>query len=163
MNTIERSALVSRYATPFAIVLVAMGLLFSQPRGDVWRACLYLLASGIGLNLMMHAYFKKGFATPALIWTRLAMNVVINSLLVYFLGNYWGPTWLLLALTPIATAIYGTRESTLKWAIGIAALLLAIHYVRGGGGPLYWGEQAANALFIVFVSLLINAMAASKA
>ena len=49
--------------------------------------------------------------------------------------------------------------TTATSGLGVGVLLLLIQATRKLGSPLEWAEQAANILFIVLVSLLVNELA----
>jgi hypothetical protein len=87
---------------------------------------------------------------------RLYTNLAINCVLVYLLGGYWTPIWLLFVLTPAATAVYGSRRKTLATACGVSALLLFSHGLRKFNAPVDWGGAWVEALFILFLSLFLN-------
>ena len=152
--------IVNRYALPLAIILITFGVAFSQPQAHVRNLSLGLLILTTIFNLGTVEIIKRGVkVSPWLIKMRLFFNLGINAVLVYLLGGYWPPIWLLLSLTPIATAVYGTRMRTLLTAIGISLLLLGIHALRGLNAPVDWGQQAAYASFIILLSLMINDVA----
>ncbi len=159
-HEVRLAVLVSTYATPLAVLLVAMGVLLSQPRSPVWEISIGLLLFGIVFNSWSISRLKAGRAGGGLIQARLYMNLAVNTVIVYFLGGYWTPVWLLLALTPFATAIYGTKRRTLAMSLGVSCLLLGIFAVRGFKSPLDWGIQVSQAVFIILSSLLINELSA---
>jgi uncharacterized membrane protein len=116
-----------------------------------------LLAFSIFFNVIAVAAIQKLVETSsALKKMRMLINLAVNVLLVYLLGPFWPPMWLLLALTPIATAIYEGPAQTLLSSAGIAALIVGIHILRGGGSPHEWGQVLSYAAFIILMSLLIN-------
>lgn len=57
---------------------------------------------------------------------------------------------------PIAAAIYSSKARTLPAAGAIAVILLVLHALRGPHSAMEWGTPAAQAAFIVLLSLLIN-------
>ncbi len=149
--------LVNRYATPFAIGLVTMAIVLSSAMGTVRDVSIGLLLFSILFNIVAVGLIRrlaetKPWMKKARMWTNLAVNIA----LVYLLGPFWPPMWLLLALTPLATAIYGGPTQTLLASSGIAALIVAIHLLRGGGSPHEWGQVLSYAAFIVLMSMLIN-------
>jgi hypothetical protein len=156
----EFAILINRYATPLAILLTALGVALSQPKGTVRIISITLLVFGIVFNTASLSVIKLAHeAKPWFMELRLCINLGINLTLVYFLGGYWPPIWLLLALTPIATAVYSTRAQTLRVAAGVSVLLLAIHSARRLNSPMEWGQQAACVAFILLLSLMINELA----
>jgi hypothetical protein len=149
--------LVNRYATPFAILLVVMAIVLSSPVGMVRNWSIGLLVFSIFFNVIAVAAIQRLAETSAAVKKmRMLINLAVNVMLVYLLGPFWPPMWLLLALTPIATAIYEGPTQTLLSSAGIGALIVAIHVLRGGGSPHEWGQVLSYAAFIVLMSLLIN-------
>jgi len=149
--------LVNRYATPFAIGLVTMAIVFSTNRGTLRNESIGLLLFSILFNIASVGLIRRLAETrPWLKKARMLINLAVNIALVYLLGPYWPPMWLLLALTPIATAIYEGPTQTLLASSGIAVLIVAIQLFRGGGSPHEWGQVLSYAVFIVLMSMLIN-------
>jgi len=156
-DKIRLIVLVNRYALPLAIILIVFGVVFSQPLAHVQNISIGLIVFTTIMNLGVVEIVKRSpKIMPWLIKLRLYINLGINAYLVYILGGYWPPIWLLLCLTPIATAVYGTRGKTLFTALGISVLLLGIHAMRGLNAPVDWGQQAACVCFIILLSLMIN-------
>lgn len=156
-DTVSRVVLVNRYSTPFAILLVTMGIVLTNPVGWARDLSIALLLGGIVLNIAAVKWLKRapesaGWLVPG----RMTANVLINVALVYVLGAFWPPVWLLLALTPLASAIYADKRKTLTAALGVSAALIAIAALRGTVSPLEWGQTVAQAAFIVLVSLMVN-------
>ncbi len=148
--------LVSRYATPLAIALVSMGIILAQPQGGTRDIVIGLLFWGIFFNHFILSFIKRDGPGCWFIKLRLLVNLATNTLMVYFLGSHWPPIWLLLALTPIATAIYSSKARTMLAAGAVSAILLVLHALRGPHSAMGWGTEAAQAAFIVLLSLLIN-------
>lgn len=158
---VQKALLVSRYATPLAIFLVVLGILLSDPEGWARDLSLFLLCFGILFNLAAGWWMKrKDQVHPAFIRLRLALNLGANILIVYLLGGYWSPIWMLLALTPMAAAIYDSKAKTLSVSAGIVVVLFLLQALRGMNSPLDWGQTAAQGCFIVLMSLMINDLAA---
>jgi hypothetical protein len=149
--------LVNRYATPFAILLVVLGIVLSSPQGSVRNMSIALLAFSIFFNVMAVGVIRSlSESMPWIKKARLLINLAVNFILVYILGPFWPPMWLLLALTPIATAIYEGPAQTLLTSAGTSALIVIIHLIRGGNTPHQWGETISYAAFIILMSMLIN-------
>jgi hypothetical protein len=91
--------------------------------------------------------------------TRIVTNFVANVALVYLLGTFWGPMWLLFVLTPVATALYASWQRTFITAAVSSGALLAIYWSRGLEGSVGWGQASLHAAFIVFISLFVNSIA----
>ena len=152
--------LVNQYSAPFAIFLIALGITVSQPQGIVRIVSVGLLFLGIIINMATASFLKRNTGVkPWFLEFRLCANLGINIVIVDLLGSYWPPIWLLLALTPLATAIYSTRARTLRVAIGVSLLLLAIQATRPVHSPMEWGQQIAYAAFILLLSPMINDLA----
>lgn len=156
----KKVSVVNRYATPLAVLLVTLGVILTQPASPVREISIGLLLFGIVFNVGSAAYIQKraveGHPTPGLVKARLWANLGANSLLVYYLGEFWSPMWLLLTLTPIATAIYGTRKQTIKSAATVAIILLVIQGLRADNSPVDWGQQIIHIAYTVLLSLLAN-------
>lgn len=149
--------LVSRYATPFAILLVVLGIVLASPAKMPRDISIGLLAFSILFNVVaVNAIRKLAETMPWIKKMRMLINLAVNVILVYELGPFWPPMWLLLALTPIATAIYEGPTQTLMVSASTSALIIGIHLTRGGGSPQEWGQTLSYAAFIILLSLLIN-------
>lgn len=149
--------LVNRYATPFAFLLVASGIILASPEITARNIGIGLLFFSIFFNVVAVGAIRKLAETmPWIKKLRMLINLAVNVVLVYKLGPFWPPMWLLLALTPIATAIYEGPTQTLLVSSGTSALIIGIHLLRGGGSPHEWGQTMSYAAFIILLSLLIN-------
>lgn len=147
---------VGRYATPLAILLIGTGILLAQPSGRGRTATIALFVFGILFNTAAVRMIKREGAGRGFIMGRLFINVFVNTIIVYILGPYWPPIWLLLALSPLAAGIYSSRTDTLKTAGTVSGTLLLIHYFRGHSSAAAWGQQGVQCAFIALVSLLVN-------
>lgn len=105
----EKVNVINLYLTPFAIILVLMAIIFSQPTGWALYGSLILLIVSLFNNLFSPSIIRN---IPEAKMLRMISNVVVNVMIVYFLIGYWGPIWYLFLLTPIATAVYSTRKKT---------------------------------------------------
>jgi hypothetical protein len=149
--------LVGRFATPFAIMLVSLGIIFSQPPVAQRNLSVMLLVFSVIFNLLGAGVIRRlSEGRPWVKKARMLVNLAVNVVLVHQLGPFWPPMWLLLALTPIATAIYEGPSQTLIVSAGTSALILGIHLLRGASTPYEWGQTLSYAVFIVLMSLLIN-------
>jgi len=157
---VKRVELVNRYATPFAILLVAVAVFLPSPVTYVRNICIALLAFSIVFNIVTVSLIRrKPQILPKLRKFRMYVNLAVNIVLVYYLSPYWPPIWMLLALAPIATAIYATPKQSMVNSMISAMVLLIIHVVQGGSGLVRWGQTLSRAAFIIFLSLLLNDMA----
>ncbi len=152
----DMAVVVGRYATPLAVLLIGVGILLAQPAGRGRKATVALFVFGILFNAAMIRLIKREGAGHGLIMARLFTNVFVNTIIVYILGPYWPPIWLLLALSPLAAGIYSSRADTLKTAGIVSATLLLIHYFKGGSSAAAWGQQGVQCAFIALISLLVN-------
>ena len=158
--SLQQAVLVSRYTTPFAVVLVAAAVVLSQPRSPLREISVGLLFFGILFNMAAMRWLKAhSGAHPLVVKARMAVNFTANVVIVYLLGGYWSSIWLLLALTPVAMAVYTTKTETMVASLAVSITLLLIHASRGFSGPLDWGQQVCQAIFIILLSLMVNDLA----
>lgn len=154
--------LVNRYMTPFAILLVGVGLVLSQPVPWIAWSCASLVVFSVVFNLGTVRLVQSRGAVPS--WmapVRLWTNLTVNVVFVYLLGGYWTPIWLLFVLTPAATALYADRKRTLATALGVSALMILAFAARRLNAPVDWGKTFVEAAFIVFLALFLNEVATS--
>jgi hypothetical protein len=152
--------LVDRFFTPFAIAMVATAVTLGYAEKPTQRWAMGIVLSLAAFNqVSLYLIRKRSAWTLPIGYTRLAANFLANIVLVYLLGTFWGPMWLLFALTPIATALYADWKMTITTAVVSSGSLLAIYYSRGLEGSVGWGMASLHAAFIVFVSLFVNSIA----
>ena len=157
----ELISLVGVFATPFAILLTVAGIVVADVRGPALWICAGLMVFSAFMNYL----FPRLLANPTMerrgvgVQLRLILNVALNSVLVYYLGDAFRPMWLVLALTPFATAIYASRLRTLSAAFAVSAALLTIHVLQGHGADVLLLERLAYVTFMVLISLMINSAA----
>jgi len=151
---------VNRFFTPFAVVMVlaAMALGYAEPA--VYRAALAIAIALVAFNEgSVWLASRYGEYTTGIGHARILTNFIGNVALVYMLGTFWGPMWLLFVLTPVATALYADWKKTVMTAVISSGALLAIYASRGLEGPIGWGQASLHAAFIVFISLFVNSIA----
>ena len=156
----EYIRIVDRFFTPFALSLVVSSLFlgFAEPKAK-WTAVGLVVFLGI-FNEISAYIAKKNMEWAVPVGnTRIITNFIANVILVYILGTFWGPMWLLFVLTPVATALYASWTRTLGTAALSSAALLAIYWSRGLEGAVGWGQASLHASFIVFISLFVNSVA----
>jgi hypothetical protein len=159
-HAVQRVVLVNRYATPFAALLVLLAIFLPSPVRHVKYISLLLVSFSVLFNQITIAYIKsRPDIMPRLKNLRMYTNLGVNVVLVYHLGPYWPPIWLLLALTPIATAIYASPKQSLITSLMIASLIMATRVLQGGNSLVAWGQTLTCAAFVVFLSLLLNELA----
>lgn len=150
--------LVGYFATPFALFLGGLAVAFTE--SDSWQKSLSLGLLGFAafFNTVFPRFLKQQEVTKKG-WNvkfRLYMNLVVNSVVVFLLGDQFPPLWLLLALTPLATAIYGNQQRTLINAVTASVVLLVIQALRSNSHSADWAVVAVEAAFIILISLLVN-------
>jgi hypothetical protein len=156
-NKAELVVLVNRYFTPFALLLVGMGLALSQPKAWIAYSCVGILIFSFAFNQGTAFLVRaSGSVSWQMAFIRLYTNLAVNVVLVYLLGGFWEPIWLLFVLTPVATALYGERRQVLSVAGGVAGLLLVTHGLRQLNAPVDWGKPLVEAIFILFLSLFVH-------
>ena len=155
VRDMRRVRVVNKFTFPLSILLVVMGLGLAQPVGTVRTLSIGLLAFSVLFNyLSVHLIQQESGRSLRL--TRIYGNFAVNVALVYLLGQFWSPMWLILVLAPVSAAIYGSRRRTIIASTQASAAILVIHFFRRENSPLEWGEQIAYVLFIFLLSFLIN-------
>jgi hypothetical protein len=151
-------SLIGRYATPLAIGLILGGILFAPLDPTRRHISLALLLVSAFLNLFFVRLIARfSLQTRAsLAKVRATANLWINIALVYMMSPVWPPIWLLLSLSSVATAIYGTRERTMVTAVFLAVVLTVINLCHGLNTPFDWALVVVKAGFIFLTSLMIN-------
>lgn len=164
MTTLEKYdsqklvSLVGYFATPFALFLGGLAVAFSNTESWEKSFSLGLLGFAAFFNVVFPRFLKQQDVIKKS-WNvkfRLYMNLIVNSVVIFLLGDQFPPLWLLLALTPFATAIYGNQRRTLTNAVTASVILLLIQALRSGTASLDWAVVAVEAAFIILISLLIN-------
>ncbi|MBK8576138.1 MAG: hypothetical protein IPN90_10865 [Elusimicrobia bacterium] len=150
--------LVGYFATPFALFLGGLAVAFTDSNSWQKTLSLGLLGFAAFFNSVFPRFLKQQDVVDKgrNVKFRLYMNLVVNSVVVFLLGDQFPPLWLLLALTPLATAIYGNQKRTLMNAITASIVLLLIQALRPETRPLDWAVVSVEIAFIVLISLLIN-------
>ncbi len=151
---------VDLFFTPFALSLVVAALYLGY--AEAWAKKMAIgLVIGLGIFNEVSAYLSKNHQDWAnkIGASRIAINFAANVYLVYLLGTFWGPMWLLFVLTPVATALYADWKKTMVTSAVSAGALLAIYWSRGLEGSIGWGQASIHAAFIVFISLFVNSIA----
>ncbi|OGS22053.1 MAG: hypothetical protein A2252_02510 [Elusimicrobia bacterium RIFOXYA2_FULL_39_19] len=153
----ESIKIVNLYFTPFATALILIALLISNPGVTYTVGFLCLMLFSIVFNNLTSYFAKREQKWSNLIGVvRLFFNLFMNIIIVYFLGKFWGPLWLLFVLTPIATAIYSSTRNTIVMALLCSLTLMLIYLVRGLSGIVGWGQAISHVLFIIVISLFVH-------
>ncbi len=158
----EQVKLLNRYFTPFAVVLIVAGLALGRPGSQATAVCVGLLVVSIVFNEAT-AWFSRRHAEAAKMigQARVGVNFLVNAVFVYLLAGVWGPIWMLFMLTPVATAVYADRETTIVSAVSVSALLLFVYFLLGLRAQVAWGQIGMHVAFIIFLSLFIHALVQS--
>lgn len=155
----ELVVLVGMFATPFAILISLAGILIADVRGGQLFLCGGLLFFNALFNLVFPRFMSRLSSAERRgigVQLRIIVNVAVNATLVYQLGESFRPMWLVLTLTPFATAIYASRARTLSAALTVSAAMMTIHVLWGHGGGVVLLEHLTYAVFMVLISLMIN-------
>jgi hypothetical protein len=150
--------LITRFMSPFALGLILFGVFVGDIQGRAQLACFALFGFSAFFNLVFPRFLSDQ-KVEARSWNvnfRLFLNLVINTALVFIVWPSFRPMWLILALTPFATAVYGSWRRTLTLSLVTAAILLVIHALRNEPGLGGWIESFSEAAFVVLISLLIH-------
>jgi PAS domain S-box-containing protein len=152
--------IVDRFFTPFALALVVSSLFlgYAETRSKIIAVSLVCFLAVFNESSAWIAKKKTDWAVTVGN-TRIVTNFLSNVLLVYLLGTFWGPMWLLFVLTPVATALYASWQRTLVTAAVSAGALIGIYWSRGLEGSVGWGQASIHAAFIVLISLFVNSIA----
>lgn len=150
--------LIGYFATPFALFLGGLAVLFADAGGAPKTISVGLMGFSAFFNVVFPRFLKEQDTTKKG-WNvkfRLYLNLGVNTGIVFLLGDEFPPLWLLLALTPLATAIYGNQRRTLINAGTASVILLVIQALRPDTGLKDWAVLSVEVAFIVLISLLIN-------
>lgn len=153
---VRKTHLVNRYFTPLAVLLVTNGVILGQPPFPQRDLAFAFLILGIAFNYFSNRWIDRSPASAG--WklnVRIYVNIAVNVVLVYLLRPYWAPSWLLLLLGPLASAMYGQRAKALGTAFFNAAALLAIGALRGYASPIEWAQELTYGLCILLLSLAV--------
>ncbi len=157
--------LVGFYATPLALLLGVMGIVVSEYDNNLRMLCLGMLGFSAFFNLVFPRFLKAVTMEKKAgnVLLRMVINLTVNALLVYALGGTYRSMWLILALTPFATAIYGTRQKTAVSAAIASLVLVAVHVLQRDMSLVGWAEVLGRIAFIILISLMINGVASQVA
>jgi len=152
----SRAKTINRYAMPFAVIVVLLGVICGSPVGHAAQISIGLLLFGSVFNLWSAHHISRIEDPKTFISVRLWVNLIANGALVWILGGVWSPCWLLLALTPLASGIYGSRTRTLTMGLGVSAFILLRYLVQSHFSPIEMGEQLTYCAFVIFASLMVG-------
>lgn len=154
-------ALTNFFFMPFMAAMVFSALVWGLSENWEKGLSVSVMAGLIAFNIVVARRTKMaGERAPRIASFHAPVNFLVSGLLFYLLGTLWGPMWLLFALTPLATGIYASWRTTFVVAVISAVFLLGIYEQRGLSGGVGWAQAFVHALFIVMISMFVNALAA---
>ena len=158
---VDRATLVGRFMTPLALVLGGAGLVWTDLPVGLLSLCVGLLLFGAVFNLGFPRLLGQDSADAVgrHVNIRLYLNLFVNTLLVYFLMPAFEPVWLILALTPFATAVYGSLKQTAANAAIVSIILMGLAVLDPASGLKDWCEAAARVAFVLLISFMIHGLA----
>lgn len=152
--------LINRFFGPFAALLILSAVYFSSPDAAVVRASVGILA----VSFLVNAWLARNsyryihwtqFLRHAQIW----LDYLWAVPLVWLLGGWWAPMWLLFIMPPVTAAMVGGFLETLGTAAVSSLTLLALYWLRGLEGEYAWGMALVHAAFIPVISLFVHSLA----
>ncbi|HVE14481.1 MAG TPA: hypothetical protein VNI01_13865, partial [Elusimicrobiota bacterium] len=146
---------VGRYSIPFATVMMISGLRFA-PSAGVRAVCALLLLFAVVFNLAAVQALQNDQRLGWLRTARVRVNFANNLIIVYLLWHKCPSAWLLLALTPLAVAVYDSRAKTFTAALAASTALFVLAGILGNGALREWDAEVIHAAFIFSISLMIN-------
>lgn len=149
--------LTTLYLTPFAIILVITGLLFSEQEIDSPKLILLLLFISSIFNIGSYFYALKNRDKLVQIGkAKMMINYAVNIILVYLMIKYWSIVWFLFLLTIIVISIFEERKNVLTTITSLSLMLVMIHYHH----HILFGEKLGlmivNIVAMFVVGLFIN-------
>ena len=152
------------YFTPFAIILIAFAIYFSEPGKNVTYISFAILTASFGANYWFsrntYRFMRWMHNVRALmVW----LNLATSAVLFYLLGSYWAPMWLLFIIAPATSAMFMKKTSVTFIAVASAAAMLGVYYLKSlqlgiPFGQQLWAMASCHALFVIFLSLFVAAM-----
>ncbi len=152
--------MLSRYFTPFALVLILSAVRFGEPESGTTRIALSILCADVLLNWWIgkNQYRWAGWAgrfRQMQVW----LNFVVAVPLFYLLYPYWGPMWLLFVLAPTAAALTTSKLETVLCSLTAAGSMIGIIWYRQPLEGPFLGMVLSHAAFIVIFSLFVHSLA----
>jgi len=152
------------YFTPFAVILIAFAIYFSEPEKNVTYVSFAILTLSFGTN-----YWFSRNTYRFMRWMHnirsfmVLLNLATSAVLFYLLGSYWAPMWLLFVVAPAAAAMFMRKNQVMVIALVSAASMLGVYYLKSVQlGVTFsrqlWAMASCHALFVVFFSMFVAAM-----
>jgi hypothetical protein len=152
--------MLSRYFTPFALLLILSAVKFGEPEPGVTKFAVGILVADvlanwwIGKNQYRWVAWAGRFRQIQ-VW----LNLVWAIPLFYLLYPYWGPMWLLFVLAPTAAALTTSKAETVCCALAAAGAMIGIVWSRQPLEGPFLGMVLSHAAFIVIFSLFVHSLA----
>jgi len=152
--------MLSRYFTPFALVLILLAVQFGEAEPLTTKIAIAILIADVLVNWWIgrNQYRWVGWAgrfRQMQVW----FNLIWAVPLFYLLYPYWGPMWLLFVLAPTAAALTTSRLETVLCSLAAAGSMIGIIAWRQPlEGPAL-GMVLSHAAFIVIFALFVHSLA----
>ena len=152
--------MLSRYFTPFALVLILLAVQFGEAESHITKIALGILVADVFANWWIgkNQYRWVGWAgrfRQMQVW----LNLIWAIPLFYLLYPYWGPMWLLFVLAPTAAALTTSKLETILCSIAAAGSMIGIIRMRQPlEGPAL-GMVLSHAAFIIIFALFVHSLA----
>jgi len=154
---IKTMQLFTSYLTPFAIMLVLMGIFFGKINSFLSIIIISLLTVttffNVGTLFYVKKYPKKIYSIQKL---RLGLNYISNIAFVYMMTPFWSPIWLLFLLTMIPLSLIESRQNTLLHTSIMSLVLLVVYFAHDMLQGIYLGEFIVYVVFLNMISVFVN-------
>ncbi len=155
-QAIERLELFTLYLTPFAIILVSLGLIFGEDSSHLFGILIALLVVTSSFNIGTLFYLKKNPSQMDFVGKlRLGFNYAFNIVFVYLLTPYWTHVWMLFLLTLIPISLLESQKNTILHTVIMSLVLLAVYYEHNLLQGVRLGEFVLYVLFLNMISCVI--------
>jgi len=152
--------MLSRYFTPFALVLILLAVHFGEPESSTTKIAVAILLADVFANWWIGKNQYRwvrwaGRFRQIQVW----LNLVSAIPLFYLLYPYWGLMWLLFVLAPTAAALTTSRLETVLCALAAAGSMIGIIWYRQPLEGPFLGMVFSHAAFIIIFSLFVHSLA----
>jgi hypothetical protein len=158
--------LLNLYFAPFGATLVLVALFFSEPDRTTTYLSFVILALSLAVNWWFSKYTYRfiGWADKLRI-LQVWFSLLWSVLLFYLLFPFCAPTWILVLLPAVASALHQGRWQTLLTGCVAGAAVLGVYHLRWRGelspSPEVWAQAFVHASFIPTLGLFVHALAQS--
>ena len=152
--------MLSRYFTPFALILIFSAVYFGEPEPQATKIAVAILLCDVLLNWWIgrNQYRWAGWAAR-LRQLQVWLNFIWAVPLFYLLYPYWGPMWLLFVLAPTAAALTTSRLEPVVCSLTAAGAMIAVICWRQPLEGAFLGMVVSHAAFIVIFALFVHSLA----